>query len=98
MAKEKRPGAPKEHAVIEPRSKVPRPPAVPTGRYVYCPASNHAHEPRLLPLLRGQKAVFFRCACGTNGFMSRLWTDSQGYTFDQARDLAKKSGVIVCGI
>jgi hypothetical protein len=73
--------------------------SIPTGRFVWCPASEHSHEPRLLPVVQGAKRCFYRCACGANGFMGRAWTgESMGFSFEQAQKLARERGAIVCGI
>ncbi len=72
-----------------PKTALPKPPAVPTGRYVECPGNRHSHEPRLVPILKGQKAYFYRCTCTANGFMSKNWEATQGYTLEQALAFTK---------
>lgn len=88
-------------AAIDPKARRPKAkvPSTPTGRYIYCPASTVMHEPRLIPVVQGQARCFFRCSCGTNGFMSQFWQgDRHGYSFEQAQQIAAERGVIVCGL
>lgn len=83
-----------------PRVKLPKPTrqaGVPTGRYIECPGNRHMHEPRLVPLLRGPRAYFYRCTCTGNGFMAKAWQDGMGYTLDQALAYAKDNKFTVIG-
>lgn len=90
---EKRPvGRPRIHPI-----KPPRVPSEPTGRYVECTQNRHTHEPRLVPVMKGPIKHHWCCTCTAHGYMSKSWKSHQGYTLEQALELAKLHGWQVIG-